>query len=491
MIKLLFVLAVLLSLIACNDDKENAEYLHLSESFFNLPSSDTILEIKVEANTEWNVISTDDWCSLNKKGDKDNASLIVSISRNKTTDHRESLIIVSAKTISDTLNIIQAQNDSIIIQNKIREVEHSGETLYFSVKSNTDYRISIPEKCKNWIIALPKSRSMTDSRIGLKILPNKEPNTRIADVLIEYGDMSKSDTIRIVQNFYIPVSSIELNYTLLTLEKGKTITLKATCLPENATDTSLNWSSSDNDIISVDNNGLVAIRGDSGTAIITAKSKNEDVEASCTIKIRVPMTSMYFDKRDIEVVFGGEFEITPKFTPSNTTDNRNVYFYVDNPDIISIKDAMWGKFVATKDMNKNNHSTRIVGECEYFIFNDECNVKVVDAIADARLANFIFTDEHKVRFYSSLTYSSYRNVIVLDAKIIDNYGNIRFTYKDPLPSSTPGLLNYRTDYIDVSDIFSHNLEETFLALSKWKFYIRYYFEDENVIKIKEVNTKRQ
>lgn len=69
----------------------------------------------------------------------------------------------------------------------------------------------------------------------------------------------------------IPVTSLSLNYYSLTLKKGESFTLIATVLPENATDKTVTWSSSDESIATVDQNGTVtAVRV--GYAEITARA---------------------------------------------------------------------------------------------------------------------------------------------------------------------------------------------------------------------------
>ena len=83
----------------------------------------------------------------------------------------------------------------------------------------------------------------------------------------------------------IPVSSITLNQTELELKVGESATLVATVGPENATDKSVTWTSSDASIATVDASGVVkAVRA--GRATITAKAG--DKTATCAVKIPVP-----------------------------------------------------------------------------------------------------------------------------------------------------------------------------------------------------------
>ena len=80
---------------------------------------------------------------------------------------------------------------------------------------------------------------------------------------------------------FVSVTSIRLNQKTLTLDVGGTETLVATVLPENATDKSVEWSSS-NDLIATVIDGLV-IGVSSGDAVIYAKAG--DMEAFCNVHV--------------------------------------------------------------------------------------------------------------------------------------------------------------------------------------------------------------
>ncbi len=83
----------------------------------------------------------------------------------------------------------------------------------------------------------------------------------------------------------IPAKSISLNKSSSTLYKGESEQLTATVLPENATDKTVKWTSSDRKVVKVDSSGLVTYVGP-GTATITATtSDGSNLSASCTYQI--------------------------------------------------------------------------------------------------------------------------------------------------------------------------------------------------------------
>ena len=82
--------------------------------------------------------------------------------------------------------------------------------------------------------------------------------------------------------------TIELNKTAATLAVGETVELTATVGPDNATDKSVYWSSSDTTVADVDQDGKVTAKK-AGTCTITAEANGgAGVEASCAITVTAP-----------------------------------------------------------------------------------------------------------------------------------------------------------------------------------------------------------
>lgn len=83
----------------------------------------------------------------------------------------------------------------------------------------------------------------------------------------------------------VPVSSVSLNKTNLSLIKGENHNLWATVKPDNATDKTVTWTSSNTSIATVDSNGKVTAQ-DVGTAIIAAKAG--EISSTCSVTVSVP-----------------------------------------------------------------------------------------------------------------------------------------------------------------------------------------------------------
>jgi len=106
----------------------------------------------------------------------------------------------------------------------------------------------------------------------------------------------------------VEVKEIRLNETELDISTGEEATLVATVYPEDATDKSVTWSSSDEDVATVDANGKVTGIG-AGEATITVTSNSDNtVYETCSVKVSVdpyktPLTLEFFKEE-------GSFSIT-------------------------------------------------------------------------------------------------------------------------------------------------------------------------------------
>lgn len=85
----------------------------------------------------------------------------------------------------------------------------------------------------------------------------------------------------------IPVSSVEVTPSELTLDQEQSQVLSAEILPENASDKTIIWTTSDENVAIVDNNGKVTAVG-AGTAIITASAGEKS--ATCSVSVNDKIT---------------------------------------------------------------------------------------------------------------------------------------------------------------------------------------------------------
>ena len=92
---------------------------------------------------------------------------------------------------------------------------------------------------------------------------------------------------------YIPVSGVSLDLSAVSFNLDSLYssqTLAAIISPNNASDKSVTWSSSNTDVATVDKDGVVTRAGNPGIAVITAKTNDKGMVAQCTVKVNALFT---------------------------------------------------------------------------------------------------------------------------------------------------------------------------------------------------------
>lgn len=133
----------------------------------------------------------------------------------------------------------------------------------------------------------------------------------------------------------VSVESVSLDQTEYTFNTiGNTLTLMATVLPADATEKSVEWSSDNEDVATVDNNGRVTAK-DNGTATITVKTKDQEKTATCVITVAQWVTSITLGNLDL--VIGEDVTVSYNITPSNST-NSTLTWFSDNTSVAEVTD---------------------------------------------------------------------------------------------------------------------------------------------------------
>ena len=114
----------------------------------------------------------------------------------------------------------------------------------------------------------------------------------------------------------VKATGISLNKTTLKMNKGQTdSTLEATITPANVTDKTVKWRSSNTNIATIDENGVIRAV-DKGTVNITAETENGKT-AVCVVTISNPAQSIALE--DISLHVGGSKTLAPTINPADTT----------------------------------------------------------------------------------------------------------------------------------------------------------------------------
>ena len=128
------------------------------------------------------------------------------------------------------------------------------------------------------------------------------------------------------------VTSIKLSTTSTTISVGESTTLTATIAPENATDKTITWSSSNTSVATVTNGRVTAISV--GTATITAQAGS--AKAVCTVTVNpIDVASVTLSQTSVEIFIGEETDLTATVTPENAT-NKTVIWSSSNTSVATV-----------------------------------------------------------------------------------------------------------------------------------------------------------
>ena len=143
-----------------------------------------------------------------------------------------------------------------------------------------------------------------------------------------------------VEKKLIPITEVLIDKSSATLTEGDSTTLTATVLPENTTDRKdISWSSSNNDIATVDTTGHVEAKK-AGTVIITATSTNGKT-AECTVTVEkklIPITEVSLSESAVGIIEGNTHKLTATVLPENTTDSKSVSWSSNNEAVATVSE---------------------------------------------------------------------------------------------------------------------------------------------------------
>ena len=132
----------------------------------------------------------------------------------------------------------------------------------------------------------------------------------------------------------IPATSISLNPNQANLKVAETLQLEATVLPENATDKTIAWTSSNTNIIEIDSNGLVTAIS-VGEATITASNSAGQTAVITLTVVPTLAESLSVSPQSVTLKVGESGNIAVTIAPNTTTD-KSVTWISSNEDIATV-----------------------------------------------------------------------------------------------------------------------------------------------------------
>lgn len=125
----------------------------------------------------------------------------------------------------------------------------------------------------------------------------------------------------------VPVESLVLSNAELTINVGNTSAVSCTVLPEDATDKTVNWSSSNNAVATVNDVGIITAVS-AGTCTITASSG--DITSTVNVIVKKPVEQVVLNKTDVTIKEEETFTFTYTIVPNDASEKNVTWISSDN-----------------------------------------------------------------------------------------------------------------------------------------------------------------
>lgn len=186
------------------------------------------------------------------------------------------------------------------------------------------------------------------------------------------GYVFRDYTIEVPTN--ISVTGISLNNTNLELKVGDTYNLSCEVAPSNATNKNVEWSSSNSDIVSIENGKITA--KSKGEAVVTVKSCDTGITATCNIKVLNKVTSISLSNTEVNLSKGDTYDLTYTILPDDAA-NKDVEWSSSNTDIVSVENGkITAKNVGNAIVTLKATETGITSYCNVIVTSKVENISL-------------------------------------------------------------------------------------------------------------------
>ncbi|WP_302984546.1 Ig domain-containing protein [uncultured Muribaculum sp.] len=178
-----------------------------------------------------------------------------------------------------------------------------------------------------WAMNLPCENTTT--------ITAKESGTDYVEISCGAYNFSKIFVLTVLPPPEVKPEKIELSHETLSLEKGESVTIMATVMPEDATDKTVSWTSSDEAVATVDAEGKVTAVA-LGEATISATCG--EVSTYCTVTVvATPAESITISQETATLKVGETVELTATVMPEDATDKT--VSWTSNDEAVATVDA--------------------------------------------------------------------------------------------------------------------------------------------------------
>lgn len=198
------------------------------------------------------------------------------------------LFFSSVLLVASTLLLVTACSDDDSLEealgSKVQKVKLAQNTMSMVVGMNEQLVATIfPENAENQNVTWSSNKPEIADVDSTGMLWAKEVGS--ATIMVKTEDGEKVDFCLVTLTpAPILVSEIRLSESTLVLKKGESLTLIPIIIPENATNQTVTWTSSNPSVLSVDENGNVSAL-EFGNATLTVTTEDGGKTATCAVTV--------------------------------------------------------------------------------------------------------------------------------------------------------------------------------------------------------------
>lgn len=238
------------------------------------------------------------WSSSNTSLATVNANGLVSILATEQIDANGAEVVIThtadGEEASILIKILKALPESVTITAYPTDYKmYLGETFQLKASVNPNAADqTVKWMCYNAV----NEKSYTNIDLSTGVFTPQYPGNYSIEAFsaYEYRDVYGTlHTFTYVRNsLYVNVLPVEiqsasLNYTSLQMYTGNSASLSVAISPSNATYKEIKWSSSNENVVKVNSNGMLTAVAD-GEAVITAKQEQNNITLTCNVTVTTP-----------------------------------------------------------------------------------------------------------------------------------------------------------------------------------------------------------
>lgn len=208
--------------LVCGEEQETVvvtqkqkDALILSQQVYELPASESTIELEVQANVSYEVSVSADWIEPLTSRSMTKETLVFRVAANESEEQRSGVITLKSGELEETVNVYQAgkaEAPMLLLSDEVLNVGAEGGTVDVQVQSNVAYTYK-PEAEYDWI-AEPAGRAVSTHTIHLEVQPNEAYEPREARFIFTDETATLTDTLVVRQaeagGLIVSVSHVDL-----------------------------------------------------------------------------------------------------------------------------------------------------------------------------------------------------------------------------------------------------------------------------------------